>query len=542
MRRAWPVASLALAALVLYLLLVLPNHPDAVTSGAILFFPLELPLILALLIVLRQQAPSTQIVRIALVAILGAIGLLKMADYAMFVSFGRGFNPLLDLHLIEAGWRLLSDAVGAFSAALCILGGLLAIGTTVAATWWATGHWARIESRGRWRAGGIAATLGAAVLLVGDVGHAMQQWRLPISPPGEAFTARLGVERAISYQEAFQDLRSFDLASVGDPFRETAPLLDHIDERDVLFIFVESYGRASFDTPLYAPTHRETLRTLEARLAESGVAMRSAWLRAPMIGGQSWLSHATLANGVWITNQWRYAELLASDRWSLFHFAADAGFRTAAVMPAITLDWPEADRMGFETVLAADDLGYRGQPFNWVTMPDQYTLVALDRLLLKTPDPRPLFAQVALISSHAPWVPIPPLLGWDELGDGTIFDTWAQSGDPPDIVWRDRDRVREQYRKAVDYSLKVVGGYALRQFDRIPLMVVLGDHQTARFVSQSDSFDVPIHIIGPPKLIERTDAWGWQQGLIPAEESPVWRMDSFRDRFLSAFSSAEPVL
>jgi hypothetical protein len=62
--------------------------------------------------------------------------------------------------------------------------------------------------------------------------------------------------------------------------------------------------------------------------------------------------------------------------------AQGAGFRTAAVMPQITLPWPEAALMGFDTVLAAADLGYRGLPFNWVTMPDQFTLAAFERMEL----------------------------------------------------------------------------------------------------------------------------------------------------------------
>ena len=48
-------------------------------------------------------------------------------------------------------------------------------------------------------------------------------------------------------------------------------------------------------------------------------------------------------------------------------------------MPAITLAWPEAGCFGYDRVLAADDLGYRGRPFSWVTMPDQFTLAALER-------------------------------------------------------------------------------------------------------------------------------------------------------------------
>jgi hypothetical protein len=147
------------------------------------------------------------------------------------------------------------------------------------------------------------------------------------------------------------------------------------------------------------------------------------------------------------------ARSLASGRQTLFHIAADAGFHTAAVMPQITLDWPEATLMGFETVLAAADLGYAGLPFNWVTMPDQFTFAALDRLLRDGGDKRPLFAQVATGSSHAPWVPVPEIVDWDAIGDGRIFNEMAAAGDPPDVVWRDRDRVRDQYRQAIDYAL-----------------------------------------------------------------------------------------
>jgi hypothetical protein len=189
-------------------------------------------------------------------------------------------------------------------------------------------------------------------------------------------------------------------------------------------------------------------------------------------------------------------------------------------------------------VLAAADIGYRGKPFNWVTMPDLFTLSALERRLLAGPRDRPRFAEVALISSHAPGVPIPPVIDWQAVGDGRVFDRWATSGDPPEVVWRDRDRVRLEYRKAIDYSLQVLGEFALLHAEEAPLLVILGDHQPARFVSGSDSFDVPVHVIGPPGLIAGLDDWGWSSGLVPEAEAPVWRMDAFRDRFLAAFSDA----
>jgi hypothetical protein len=305
----------------------------------------------------------------------------------------------------------------------------------------------------------------------------------------------------------------------------------------VYLTFVESYGRTALDTPLYAPTIRATLAETEARLQARGLAMRSAFLTAPMTGGQSWLAHASVLSGLRIENQGRYAALLASPRRTLLHIARNAGWRTLAVMPAITLPWPEAAWFGYDRILAAADLGYEGRPFNWITMPDQFTLASFERQELNRPDRLPVFAVLALISSHAPWTPIPPLLPWDDLGDGRVFDPFAAAGDTPEIVWRDPDRVRDQFRLALDYSLRAVGAFAERRAADAPLMIVLGDHQPAGFVALGPSRDVPVHVIGPPEAVARLDALGWTSGLVPAPDAPVWGMEAFRDHFLAAYGA-----
>ena len=194
--------------------------------------------------------------------------------------------------------------------------------------------------------------------------------------------------------------------------------------------------------------------------------------------------------------------------------------------------------MGFDRILAAADLGYRGKPFNWVTMPDQYTLAVFDRLVRQQAGRGgQLFAQVVLISSHAPWVPVPRMIDWDAVGDGTAFDAMAMEGDPPDVVWRDRDRVRDQYRQAVGYSLQAVLGWAARTRDRMPLIVVLGDHQAAGFVAQEDRADVPVHVIGPEALVNRAGEWGFAPGLIPPDTQVALPMEVMRDLFVTTYSS-----
>jgi hypothetical protein len=541
--RYFRLAGLLVAALLLHLVLIQPNHPFAMTWGALRLVSLELPVILLALLAWPGRA---RILRAVLVSVLTVVAVLKAADYANFVAYDRVFNPATDMGLIRAGYELGTGALGPVLGNLVAVGAVLVVLGGAALLWWATGRWVRVQPPAGWaivwRGGFGLLAVAAAALMVGQIGAAKGQWALPFKPPGVAFTARLAYDRVGLYRMTQAERIAFTEAAQGDAFAAASPLLDRLQGQDVVFIFIESYGRASFDNPLYIPTHSATLRTAEAELAEiEDIAMRSGWMTAPMIGGQSWLAHASIASGLWISNQTRYRALLASPRKTLFELASAAGYHTATVVPAISRDWPEGRRMGFETILAKDDLGYEGLPFNWVTMPDQFTLSAYDRLLAQDPlHRRPLFAEIALISSHAPWVPVPELIDWDDVGDGTVFNEMAQSDDPPDVVWRDHDRVRDQYRRAVDYALQTAFSYVARQGEDMPLFIILGDHQAAAFVSGSPSFDVPVHVVGPADLVAMIDHWGWTPGLLPDEALPEWSMDLFRDRFLRAYSTGLP--
>jgi hypothetical protein len=99
-----------------------------------------------------------------------------------------------------------------------------------------------------------------------------------------------------------------------------------------------------------------------------------------------------------------------------------------------------------------------------------------------------------------------------------------------------------QVGQSLDYVRRVVPAFAARLSARPTLLVVLGDHQPAAFVSEDEtSRDVPLHLIGPPDLLAKLDGWRFTPGLVPAADAPVWRMDAFRDRFLEAFGGAAPL-
>lgn len=49
---------------------------------------------------------------------------------------------------------------------------------------------------------------------------------------------------------------------------------------------------------------------------------------------------------------------------------------------------------------------------------------------------------------------------------------------------------------------------------------------------------VPVTVVArDPAVLDRIARWGWRDGLRPGPDAPVWRMDHFRDRFLTAFGS-----
>ncbi|MEM6382653.1 MAG: sulfatase-like hydrolase/transferase [Pseudomonadota bacterium] len=534
------VAHTALATAIIYLVLIQPNHPAALGWRALFVFPLELPVVVLAMVAFGDGRVG-RFVRAMITAALTLLVVLKTADFIMFTALNRGFNPVADISLVWSLVQLIDGAFGVVAGYLAVLGALLAIMLVALLLWWSLGLWARFDIPFGRRLASVTGAGLFAVFCAAEIGDAMGRWSLPIDPPGSAFTARVGVERVEMTRKTLADLQAFQQAAANDPYAGNDSLLRLID-RDTLIIFVESYGRTSFDTPQYADLHLATLREGEATLRAAGLSMATRFLSSPTRGGQSWLAHATFANGLWVDGQTSYGAVLASGRQSLFHIAARSGFHTATVMPQITLDWPEAEFMGFETVLVAEDLGYAGEAFNWVTMPDQFTLAALDRLL-RSPgdDDRPLFAQAALVSSHAPWVPVPDLLDWETIGDGTIYNETVQSGDAPRDVWRDRDRVRAQYRLAVDYALQTVLAYAELHASEPPLMIVIGDHQATNFVALDERPDVPIHVIGPSHLVEPLQAAGFEQGLIPAEDSPVVPMDQMRNVIIDVYSAEQLV-
>ncbi|HET6546979.1 MAG TPA: hypothetical protein VFG79_00895, partial [Solirubrobacter sp.] len=212
-------------------------------------------------------------------------------------------------------------------------------------------------------------------------------------------------------------------------------------------------------------------------------------------------------------------------------------------MPANRRAWPEGSSFyRYDRVYDRRNLGYRGPEFGLPPMPDQYTLLALQRRELAERHRPPLFAEVDLISSHAPWTRIPRLIPWHDVGDGSIFDRIPAEESTQASLFGDAQRARAAYGHSIEYSLRTLFSFVRRYGDDDLVLVVLGDHQPATLVSGQDAgHDVPVSVIAhDPKVIDRIAGWGWQDGMRPSPRAPVWPMAAFRDRFFTAFGSSPP--
>ncbi len=536
-------AGIARKTLSLLIALVLVNvlllAPQWLRDGsAAPWVALESVLIVGLFAVLPKTRGSTTLAAIAS-GVLVLLGVLVFADTLAHESLGRELNLYLDIHLARSVYHMMTGTLGLSLAVLIVVGVTAALSFV---TWLMT----RLMSPTivpAWN--GLTRTAAIAVIVLSVA--ALARETAPALPGLERHVAFPAV-RLITDQSRHLTLMlnehavfASEIAEAPDHYADVPDVLQHLRNRDVLLAFVESYGVSAIDDPRYAPIVRPRLKDLAARVSDAGLHVATGQFVAPTQGGQSWFSHLSLLSGLWVDNQLRYDLLLASGRETLIDDFRRAGHRTVALMPANTLEWPEGERLGYDEILARHDIDYAGPALNWVTMPDQFTWSYLEqRVRNSADDNRPVFVELGLISSHAPWTPILPVLDdWDSIGDGSVFRPWRDAGERPRDLWRDHDRVREHFALSLDYAINVVIGYSERYVDDHTLLIVMGDHQPAPLITGDDaSRAVPVHVIsGDTALLEPFWDLGFSYDALPRPGQPPLRMDAFRDWFIRAFSA-----
>jgi hypothetical protein len=536
-----PALATAGALAVTWLPLVVPLGSPQLSAAQVLRIPIEGIAVVALLLAVPAAAARTaRAIAWTAGTVLGVVVLLELADAGAYRVFDRPAHPLTDWALVSSLLDYVAQAEGraaSVAVAAAVAVGALALLVLTAASL------ARVATVARGRR--PAAARGLAVLAAAWTGFALLGTQItpaaPVAAHTVAATALDQVDRArvdLANRTEFATVLAEDRS--GRP--SDGGLLAGLHGKDVVVAFVESYGRTALQDPAIAPGVDAVLDAGSRDLAAAGFSARSGYLTSPTFGGGSWLAHSTLLSGAWVDNQSRYRQLMASDHTSLVSDFRHAGWRTTATLPGTGKAWPEGAFYGYDQVYLGPSLGYSGPAFSWSPMPDQFALSRFDRLSLAHPPDTPVMATIELTSSHSPWAPLPRIVPWQDLGDGSVFDPMPGEGRPPADAATDRAGVRADYARAVRYSLETLLSFLARYGTQDTVLIFLGDHQPAAIVTgEGASRDVPVAVVAKdPDVLEQISSWGWTDGVRPAPDAPVWPMSGFRQRFLSAFTPAAP--
>ena len=529
LRAGTGVALTVLALLIVWVALLAPIQPQRVHADAFLRLPIEALALVALALALPER--GRRLIPFIAGPLLGLLVLVKLLDAGFLTGFDRPFNPVEDWGYASIATETLRDTIGRTRADLVEGGVVLLVIAALALPTLAVRRMIRVATGHRLWSRRVVIALGGIWLVCWAVGAQLVSG-MPIASTS---AAALVVQEVRTVNADLNDPAIFAAQLRRDRYRATPGnrLLTALRGKDVLLVFVESYGQVAVEGSSYSPQVDAVLHRGTQQLNAAGFGSRSGWLVSPTFGGISWLAHSTLQSGAWVDFPSRYNELMASQRFTLSQAFSRAGWRVIDDVPPDDRPWPQgASFYHFDRVYNRNDVGYQGPGYAYASMPDQYTYLALQRLELGKPHRRPLFAEIDTVSSHYPWTRVPPLIPWNEVGNGSIFKTLPvdKTGD---------NNAQLGYAHSIDYSLRALVSFVQHYGRKNLVLIVLGDHQPAHVITGfGTNHDVPVSIIAhDPGVLRRISSWGWIDGMRPTPTAPVWRMSAFRDRFLRAFGS-----
>jgi hypothetical protein len=450
-------------------------------------------------------------------------GLLALAGDALVREvLDRPLNLVLDPLLLRAGYHFLSGSLGPGVAVLIAITAVLVV---VLVIWGLSGLIRRTTALKSGRVGLMLAVGAVVLIIIGLRGNSAPALRTAL------------VDLAVAQTEQIQgslQARARLLERAESP-ELRAQAIPALAGRDLVVIFVESYGISAWGQNAYRSVIEPVASNGQEALRARGLEIMTTRLRSPIRGGQSWLAHASLLSGQRIDNDLAYREVLASKQDFLSDDLAATGHATLVLAPAIVRPWPEGQALGFEQRYPAAALGYRGPAAGWVGIPDQFTLHRFSQI--RASHPGPAFSLLLLISSHAPWLPGPPLIeDWSLLDQDPPWPDWTPPPSDRLVYLRDSERLRARYPESLAYSLAAVFAWAAQNLPPDAVLLVLGDHQPATLITGNEtSADVPVHLIGTDaaSFSAAKSELGFIPGFAPAMAPSEFGLEDLREWFRS---------
>jgi hypothetical protein len=489
--------------------LVFHNHWPTAGVRWVPELSLDLVILLGGLVLLATWRPLGRGVRGIVLVLYLILMLGRYLDVTAPALLGRPIDLYWEIRHFPQVVAMFLDGVAGWQILVGGLALLALVGVLVAVVRWALGTViaALAHPTGRRRLGALSLVL----LALYGVGRLSPRW-----PTEHWFALSAGAMLAGQAQSALA------ATVLNNPrrFAAESPLPDsdlgRLAGGDLLVIFLESYGALVLDDPAFADPLAADFTALQRKLDVAGWRVASARVESSTFGGSSWLAHASLLAGARIADPADYQSLLTSNRSTLVARFAAAGYRTLALKPGLKYPWPEGWFYGFDQILDARRLNYRGPIYGWWAIPDQFSLYWLHQIAVAPADRAPLFVVFPTIVSHAPFTPVPPY-----HPDWGVFDDWFAATEASDVMELNRRlhgrELAEAFIRSIRYNLQMLGGYLRQYAPDNALLVVLGDHQPPAAVGGREiSWQVPVHLFArDPALIEASVAVGFQPGLRP---------------------------
>src|SRR5215204_7361850 len=279
----------ALAVLLIWFSLIFPDQLSRFTFGAFLRFPVEVPILMALVLVLPRAPRRVMATVVGL--LLGLVAILKLVDMGFYSVLGQPFNPLTDMSYLKSAVGFLRDSAGPHRTVAAVAAAVLLLVAVLLLLTWSALRLTRFTSQHRASSAWTVCTLAVIWLLCAALG--VQVAGAPVASTSAAAFTRQEIDTALTADDAFAT------ASGGE-------LLTGLRGKDVLIVFVESYGRVAIEDPAISPDVNGVLTRGTDSLRAAGFSSRSAFLTSPTFAGISWLAHGTLQSGLWIDTQQRY--------------------------------------------------------------------------------------------------------------------------------------------------------------------------------------------------------------------------------------------
>jgi hypothetical protein len=386
------------------------------------------------------------------------------------------------------------------------------------------------ERLSRWTRLGMGALAAWAVL-------AAVAFHLPLANP-ESAVSSLGVKLQQNVAESLALRAKIAVFDSSAPQRiYNYSRFDLEQKPDVYLIFVESYGSVLYKRPDWRKDYEALLGQLEQDLAGGGWHVSTALSDSPTWGGGSWMAYTSAMFGLGIDSHPEYLFLL--DEYQnvaypdLGRYLQSQGYYSLFVS-SIAKELKDGDLQQYLNFYGVDDwltygrLDYQGPRYGWgPAPPDQYVLWYVEKEVAAALD-QPKFIFTITQNSHYPWVPQPELANdWRTLNR----PTQDPAAPLPDQIASQAKR--RNYMNAVDYQLRFLTDFILKNGRDNAVYVLIGDHQPQQVSRREDGFETPVHIISRDAgFVDLFRDYGFVDGLMVKDIEPSLRHEGFYSLFV----------